>query len=116
MAVAAGAAAGMGLGGGTVLLIYLSLTASVPQITAQGKNLLTFIPTALVAVTIYAFKKQIDWKRVAIMAPLGAVGSLLSSQILQYIPTELLSKLLGGVLIFMGLSRLFSRNTCNENK
>ena len=39
----------MGLGGGTVLLIYLSLSAQVPQLTAQGINLLVFIPTAAVA-------------------------------------------------------------------
>ena len=106
----------MGLGGGTVLLIYLSLSANLPQLTAQGINLLTFIPTASVAVIIYAVRRQIDWKQFIIMAPLGVIGSLISSSFLKYIPTELLSKLLGGVLIFMGVSRLFSRNTCKGDK
>ena len=109
-------AAGMGLGGGTVLLIYLSLSAQVPQLTAQGINLLVFIPTAAVAIIIYTFKKQIDWKRVLYMAPLGVLGSLISSRLLQYIPTELLTKFLGGVLIIMGLTRLFAKASCNTDK
>ena len=116
VAFAAGMAAGMGLGGGTVLLIYLTLSANLPQITAQGINLLVFVPTALVAVIIYSFKKQVSWKRVLYMAPLGVLGSLLSSYFLQFIPTEFLSKLLGGVLIVMGLTRLFARGSCKKEE
>ncbi len=112
----AGIAAGMGLGGGTVLLIYLSLFAGVSQLTAQGINLIVFIPTALVAVIIYSIKKKICWKKVLIMAPLGIVGSLVGSYVLQFIPNEFLSKILGGVLIIMGLKRLFARRSCKEQK
>ena len=112
----AGIAAGMGLGGGTVLLIYLSLFAGVAQLTAQGINLIVFVPTAAVAVIIYAVRHKIAWKKVLIMAPLGIVGSLLGGYLLKFIPSELLSKILGCVLIFMGLSRLFSRKTCKDEK
>ena len=48
----------MGLGGGAVLIIYLSLFTETEQLTAQGINLLFFIPTALLAVIIYAIKKK----------------------------------------------------------
>ena len=70
----AGIAAGMGLGGGTVLLIYLTLFTSAEQLTAQGINLLVFVPTALTAVIIYAVKRKIRWRLVLYMAPLGIVG------------------------------------------
>ena len=50
---------GMGLGGGAVLIIYLTLFTETEQLTAQGINLLFFIPTALLAVIIYAVKKKI---------------------------------------------------------
>ncbi|MBQ8550253.1 MAG: sulfite exporter TauE/SafE family protein [Clostridia bacterium] len=110
----AGTAAAMGLGGGTVLLIYLSLFTAIPQLTAQGINLLTFVPTAAVAVAVYAYRKQIKWKLWLFMAPLGVLGSILGSLILPYIPVFLLRKILGGILIFMGLSRLFARDTCKE--
>ena len=54
----------MGLGGGAVLIIYLTLFAETKQLQAQGINLLFFIPIALVAVLIYSKKKQIKWKTV----------------------------------------------------
>lgn len=105
----------MGLGGGTVLLIYLSLAASIPQLTAQGINLLVFVPTALVAVTLYAFQKKIAWKRVLYMAPLGVLGSLAGSFLIRFIPSTILSKILGVILIIMGIDRLFARKTCKRD-
>ena len=111
-----GIAAGMGLGGGTVLLIYLTLLTSVEQLTAQGINLFVFVPTALVAVIIYAIKRKIRWRLVLYMAPLGILGSVIGSLLLPHIPTNILSKTLGGVLIFMGVTRLFSKIPCKEKK
>ncbi len=105
----------MGLGGGTVLLIYLSLFTALPQLTAQGINLLTFVPTAAVAVIFYAVKKQIRWRLWLFMAPLGILGSIAGSFLLPLIPVFWLRKILGGVLIFMGVSRLFSRSTCKDS-
>ncbi|MBR3594609.1 MAG: sulfite exporter TauE/SafE family protein [Clostridia bacterium] len=110
----AGSTAAMGLGGGTVLLIYLSLFTSLPQLTAQGINLIVFVPTAAVAVIIYSIKKQIRWRLWLFMAPLGIIGSIAGSYILPLIPIFWLRKILGGVLVIMGLSRLFSRSTCKE--
>ena len=41
-----GLLSGWGLGGGTLLLIWLSLHLGMDQVTAQGINLLYFLPTA----------------------------------------------------------------------
>ena len=68
---------GMGMGGGAVLIIYLSLFTDTPQIKSQGINLLFFIPIGLTALIIYAFKKQIKWKNVLPLALFGIVGSFL---------------------------------------
>ena len=54
----------MGLGGGAVLLIYLTVFQHTPQFKAQGMNLIFFIPIAVLAVIIYAFKKEIKWKEI----------------------------------------------------
>lgn len=116
MGVLSGIAAGMGLGGGTVLLIYLTLAASVPQLTAQGINLLVFVPTAAVAVVLYTKKKKIAWKKVLIMAPLGVLGSLAGNELIKIIPNHFLGKILGVILIIMGINRLFARKTCEGNK
>ena len=36
--------ASMGMGGGSILILYLTLMAGVPQREAQGMNLLFFLP------------------------------------------------------------------------
>ena len=41
-----GVLSGFGIGGGTLLLIYMTAFAGVPQNLAQGVNLLYFLPTA----------------------------------------------------------------------
>ena len=51
----------MGLGGGAVLIIYLSVFTDMPQLKSQGINLLFFIPIAAAAIAVYGFKKQIKW-------------------------------------------------------
>ena len=52
----------MGFGGGGVLIIYLVLFTNTPQITAQGTNLIFFIPCATLATVIYFIKKEIKIK------------------------------------------------------
>ena len=51
-----GIAGAMGLGGGGVLIIYLTLLADLSQQKAAGINLIFFIPISILAVIIYAFK------------------------------------------------------------
>ncbi len=100
---------GMGLGGGAVLIIYLSVFKDVEQLKAQGINLLFFIPIALVAVIIYAFKKQIKWKStipIAIGGILGAAGGFFLTDI---IGGNFTAKLFGGFLILLGIKEIFSK-------
>ena len=46
---ATGILSGFGVGGGTLLLIYMTTLAGLPQTTAQGINLIYFLPTAATA-------------------------------------------------------------------
>lgn len=101
---------GMGLGGGAVLIIYLSVFKNVEQLKAQGINLLFFIPIAITAVIIYAFKKQIKWRvtiPLAIGGMLGAVGGFFLTDL---VGGNFTAKLFGGFLIFLGIKELFFKN------
>jgi uncharacterized membrane protein YfcA len=98
----------MGLGGGAVLLIYLTLFKDMGQLEAQGINLIFFIPIALLSVAIYAFKKQIEWKTVLIFSAAGLVGALLGVWLSVVFGTELLGKLFGGLLIGAGFWQIIS--------
>jgi uncharacterized membrane protein YfcA len=93
----------MGLGGGAVLLIYLTLFGGVEQMKAQGINLLFFIPIAAVSVIIYAFKKQIKWKTVLFFSAAGLVGAAAGVFISEAVGSDLLAKIFGGILIAAGI-------------
>ncbi len=47
----------MGLGGGSFYILYLTFFTDTEQFTAQGYNLLIFLPCAVISVLVYAGKK-----------------------------------------------------------
>ena len=97
------------MGGGAVLIIYLSLFTDTPQIKAQGINLLFFIPIGLTALIIYAFKKQIKWKTVLPLAVFGIAGAFFGIMLTNFIGNEWLSKIFGDFLILMALKEFFGK-------
>lgn len=113
IAAAAGIASGilgaMGMGGGGILIIYLTLMANVPQATAQGINLIFFIPSALIALIIYCRKKLIIWKVAIPAAALGVLGGILGATLSSVMQSDLLAKLFGALLLVMGIKQVFGR-------
>lgn len=93
----------MGFGGGGVLIIFLVVFSNVPQITAQGINLIFFIPCAILSVIIYAIKKQIDFKEILPVIFGGVLGAIPVSFLLNVIDTRYLSKIFAIFLISMGV-------------
>ena len=104
-----GVIASMGLGGGAVLLIYLIYIDHVPQLTAQGVNILCFIPIGILATVIYAIKKQIKWKTVLPFMLCGLLGAAIGFWLSDIIPVDYLSKVFGGFLIVAGLLGIFKQ-------
>ncbi len=104
----------MGFGGGGVLIIYLSVFLSLPQLKAQGINLIFFIPCAVVAVIIYAVKKQIDFKAIYPVILGGILGAVSASFILKGIETAWLSKIFAVFLIIMGIKQFISLKKQNN--
>ena len=107
--VLSGLLGAMGLGGGGILIIYLSLFTDTPQATAQGINLIFFIPSALIAVFVYFKKKLISLKVAVISSVLGVVGAFFGTKLSYMLDDNILSKLFGILLLIMGLSQLFSK-------
>lgn len=106
---------GMGLGGGAVLLIYLAVFKDLPQLTAQGINLIFFIPIGLLAVIVYSFKKQIVWKKTLLLALGGAAGAFLGMGIVMLIGSDLTGKIFAVLLIFLGLKEVFSKSPLKKD-
>lgn len=101
---------GMGLGGGAVLIIYLTVFKHTEQLKAQGINLLFFIPIATLAVIIYAFKKQIKWRITLPLALGGILGAVGGFYLTDFIGGNFTAKLFGGFLILLGAKELFSKS------
>lgn len=96
----------MGLGGGAVLIIYLSVFTDMPQLKSQGINLLFFIPIAIAAVAVYGFKKQIKWKLVLKIAAWGLAGTAGGLLFTDLLGGDITAKVFGGMLILIGIGEL----------
>ena len=101
----------MGFGGGGILIIYLVIFTNTQQITAQGINLVFFIPCATVATIIYFVKKQIDFKPILPVISGGIIGVLIAGLLLKNIYSDFLSKIFACFLIITGLFNLFKLKT-----
>lgn len=97
----------MGFGGGTVLILYLTLVAGTEQKQAQGINLVFFLPCAVLSVIYYSKKGIINIKQILPYVFFGITGALFGYTLLDKIPSAFLSKAFGVFLIFLGLKDLF---------
>lgn len=105
-----GIAASMGLGGGFILILYLTLLAGVPQLEAQGVNLLFFLPIALFSMILHTRSGLVEWKRLPFAAGAGIVGAAVGTALGALLDETLLRKLFAGLLLLVALRELFHRN------
>lgn len=106
VSVLAGIAGSMGIGGGGILLLYLTVFASTDQLRAQGINLLFFIPCAVLALVIHTKNKLVDWKFTLCAALPGIGGVLLGVALANFFGSDLLRRLFGGFLLVLGAREL----------
>ena len=99
----------MGMGGGGVLLLYLTLYANIPQLTAQGINLLFFIPIACVSLVIHIKNRLVRWKTVLPAIPAGLLGVFLGSWLATRLGSDILSKIFAVFLLWIGLRELLAK-------
>ena len=69
-----GIISGMGIGGGAILIPALLLISDISQKTAQGINLVYFIPTAIFVLIIHLKNKSVEIKTALIIGCFGAFG------------------------------------------
>ena len=111
-----GAVGAMGLGGGGVLVLYLTLSLGMPQLQAQGINLLFFLPCAIISIVIQLKRRMIDLPTAGWMALGGAGGVLIGMGLTKILHAALLSKLFAAFLIVVGLMELFGKSKKKSEK
>lgn len=112
--LAAGVVSGMGIGGGTILIPCLTLFLEMKQQTAQGVNLLFFIPTAAIALITHIKNKTIDKELVKRLIPYGLAGALAGAFIAVSAEEGTLRKLFGFFLLAVGLYELFRKENSKK--
>ncbi len=106
---ATGILSGFGIGGGSLLLIYMTSFADVPQNLAQGINLLYFLPTAGAALPAHFKNGYVEKAALAPAILAGLAGTALAAWAATSMDTDLLRRCFGAFLLVIGLRELFRR-------
>lgn len=106
LSILSGALAGMGMGGGTLLIPILTIIMKVEQNVAQGLNLLVFVPCALICCIIYTKNKLVNYKKSWLIVIVAIGLSVLSSLLAIKVKNKFLSICFGTFLIALGLLQL----------
>lgn len=109
MGILFGFLAGIGIGGGSLLMLWLTLIVGMEPFDARCVNLMFFIPTALCA-SLFRWKQgTLDINKLALPILLGSAAAGIFSWISGSMDTEFLKKIFGVLLLLTGVRELFYR-------
>lgn len=97
---------GMGVGGGGLFAVYLSVFTATPQLSVQGYNLLFFLFSAGASVTIQLFRRKIPFFAVGVMILSGVVGAVAGVFMTSVFSAGWLRRLFGIMLVSGGIISL----------
>lgn len=106
---ATGILSAWGVGGGTLLLLVMTLFLGVEQSQAQTINLLYFLPTAAAGLICHRKNGMLDRAALTAAAPWGTLTAAAAAWCATAIDTQLLRKPFGIYLLVMGLVTLLGR-------
>lgn len=103
---ALGFLSGLGVGGGSLLLLWLTLVMGLPQSEARVMNLMFFIPCALVATAFRWKSAKLDTGLLLPVVAAGLAGAWLGNIIGPGLDRELLRKAFGVMFLLCGVREL----------
>ena len=98
--------AGLGVGGGSLLILWLSLVIGLEHAAARSINLLFFIPAALIASFFRWRQGSLNIRTVLPAILFGCISAGMFSLLSKQIDIALLNKLFGGLLLLTGIREL----------
>ena len=100
---------GLGIGGGSLLILWLTVVLGMPPEHARSINLLFFLPAAAIALCFRWNQGAVKLRRVLPAMIAGSLTAAVFSIVGMQLELSLLKKLFGGLLIATGLRELFYR-------
>ena len=110
ISTALGFLAGIGVGGGSLLILWLTLVLGMEQTDARIINLCFFLPAAVIS-TLYRGKDGVlDIKKLLPGTIAGCISAGIISGLNQYISSDVLRKGFGILLLITGTRELFYKS------
>ena len=111
-----GILSGFGVGGGTLLMIYMTAFAGIAQATAQGINLLYFLPTSASSLVSH-FKNRLIDRGAAIPAILAGAASTAGAAALAIVlDVSVMKRAFGVFLLVVGVVELLGKKESGKEK
>lgn len=104
-----GVLSGLGTGGGSLLVLWLTMALEMESAMARSINLLFYLPSAAIACLFRWRQGKLDFREVLPAIVTGCLAAGAFSWLSHGMDLALLEKLFGGLLIFIGLRELFYR-------
>ena len=104
-----GVLAGLGTGGGSLLLLWLTLVQSIDPETAGTINLLFFLSSTGIVSFLRFKRKEISIRRILPGIIAGCIAAAGFSLLGRYFNTNILRKVFGVLLLITGLREIFYR-------
>lgn len=101
--------AGLGIGGGSLLILWLTMILGIPQETARSINLLFFLPAAIIVSAHRIKHGSVHVRSILPGIIAGCVCAGLFTLLGTVLDPQLLKKPFGLLLLFTGLRELFYR-------
>ena len=105
-----GALTGTGVGGGGLLVLYLTLLRGVEQIRAQRLNLILFIAVSAAAVPYHLARRRVDAEVLAVLTAFAIPGPFAGAAIRAAAPSETVRTVFGIAMLITGVYVLFGKS------
>ena len=100
--------ASMGVGGGMILIVYLTIFAGYSQLEAQGINLIYFLPIAALSLIIHTKNHLVEWKIAFLAIICGVVLAVAGAFLAEWLGSDILRKIFGGFIFIIGIKEIFT--------
>ena len=106
ISTAFGFLAGIGVGGGSLLILWLTLVLHMSQNDARVLNLLFFLPTAIISSLFRWRQGSLKIKKILPAIITGCAAAAVGVAMSRILDVVLLKRLFGGLLLITGVKEL----------
>lgn len=97
-----GACNGLFGSGGGIAAVPLLKKGGMPVKKAHASSLALTLPLSVVSAVFYSYKQNFNWGDALPLVPLGLAGAALGGYLMKKLPTNLLRRAFGVILIISG--------------